>query len=232
MNIISDIIYRWGPVSTSFAVFPSFYTFDAKNEIYEWRGYGSQVGGHAVEIVGWGEEKGVKYWIIKNSWGTEWGDNGYFRMIRGINNCQLEENVITGVPDYFYPLDFSMPKIGIEWSEIAKHIAIKRVINTDRSIPAGGIDPTTGYNRRVMTTKSWVDFSRPVPLEDLPDFNKWIAGTDASLENRTLYQNRINTRKKDIKYGNESMTTIIIILSILMGLLIIVGIVYFMRRSS
>lgn len=225
-------IYRWGPVSTSFTVFPSFYTFDAKNEIYEWRGYGSQVGGHAVEIVGWGEEKGVKYWIIKNSWGTEWGDNGYFRMIRGINNCQLEENVITGVPDYFYPLDFSMPKMGIEWSETPKHIAIKRVINTDRSIPAGGIDPTTGYNRRVMSTMSWVDFSRPVQLEDLPDYNKWVAGTDASLENRTLYQNRINTRKKDIKYGNESMSTIIIILSILMGLLIIVGIVYFMRRSS
>ena len=225
-------IYRWGPVSTSFAVFPSFHTFDAKNEIYEWRGDGPQVGGHAVEIVGWGEENDVKYWIIKNSWGTGWGDGGYFRMIRGSNNCKLEENVITGVPDFFYPLNHSIELKGIEWSETPKTFADRRQVNTDMSKPAGGIDPTTGYTRRVMTTMPWVDFSRPVKLDDLPDYDKWVAGIDASPENRTLYQNSINASNKDIKYGDESMSTVIIILSILMSLLIIVGIVYFMRKNK
>lgn len=37
---------------------------------------------HAVTIVGYGEEKGVKYWLFKNSYGTTWGDKGYMKIIR------------------------------------------------------------------------------------------------------------------------------------------------------
>ena len=77
-------IFAWGPVSTGMTVYSDFYTFNAKNDIYEWDGKSPQVGAHAVEIVGWGEnENGKKYWIIKNSWGKDWGDKGYFKMIRG-----------------------------------------------------------------------------------------------------------------------------------------------------
>ena len=83
-------IYKWGPVSTSFAVYPDFYEFDSKNSIYQSNEQGSQVGGHAVEIIGWGTEKGVDYWIIKNSWGTKWGDNGYFKMLKGANLAAVE----------------------------------------------------------------------------------------------------------------------------------------------
>jgi cathepsin H len=42
---------------------------------------------HAVLAVGYGVENGVPYWLIKNSWGADWGEDGYFKMEMGKNMC-------------------------------------------------------------------------------------------------------------------------------------------------
>ncbi|KAK9101541.1 hypothetical protein Scep_024971 [Stephania cephalantha] len=42
---------------------------------------------HAVLAVGYGVENGVPYWLVKNSWGADWGDHGYFKIEMGKNMC-------------------------------------------------------------------------------------------------------------------------------------------------
>ena len=45
---------------------------------------GSVLGGHAVKLLGWGVENGTKYWLLANSWNTDWGENGWILDIQDI----------------------------------------------------------------------------------------------------------------------------------------------------
>ena len=107
--------------------------------------------------------------------------------------------------------------------EELKKILIRDEIAVDYSITGGGIDPQSGYSRRGIVTKPWLDMERPVPLSEIPDYNNFIAGIDASPKNRYAYQNRSKGRTVDIHYGNEGMyiTFILLILLIIVTMIVL-----------
>ena len=93
-NIMQEI-YENGPVEGSFYVFQDFVTY--KSGIYK-HVTGEHLGGHAIKIIGWGVKNGVKYWQCVNSWNEEWGDKGFFKIIRGTNDCGIENYAYAGLP--------------------------------------------------------------------------------------------------------------------------------------
>lgn len=99
-------IYQRGPISCSVADPQSLidYTYGI---YYDTTGRTSE--DHEISVVGWGEENGVKYWRVRNSWGSHWGEEGFFKVVRGINNIVIEGDCHWGVPKD-------------TWTEGVKHI--------------------------------------------------------------------------------------------------------------
>jgi len=82
-----------GPVEAAFTVYADFLTY--KSGVYQ-HVSGQELGGHAVKILGWGVDKGVKYWIVANSWNEEWGNKGFFNILRGSDECGIESGIVGG----------------------------------------------------------------------------------------------------------------------------------------
>merc|ERR1719261_1041626 len=92
-NDIQNEILKHGPLAVAFTVYADFPTY--KSGVYQ-HVSGGMLGGHAVEMIGWGVENNVPYWWIKNSWNEQWGDQGYFKIKRGNDECGIEDDV-TGI---------------------------------------------------------------------------------------------------------------------------------------
>ncbi|CEM08677.1 unnamed protein product [Vitrella brassicaformis CCMP3155] len=96
-ELMMQELYKNGPITVSIEPTPDF--------MYYHEGVFSEGGevqhtdwikvDHAVLLVGWGLEKGanpLRYWLVQNSWGTNWGLNGYFKIERGRNIIGIESD--------------------------------------------------------------------------------------------------------------------------------------------
>lgn len=92
-----------GPLAVSLQVYDDFLHY--QNGIYHYTGLRDpfnpfELTNHAVLLVGYGTDKksGIKYWIGKNSWGKNWGENGFFRIRRGNDECAIESIAMAATP--------------------------------------------------------------------------------------------------------------------------------------
>jgi len=97
VNDMMADIQAQGPITAQFFVYEDFLTY--QSGVYEHKaGHGRMLGGHAIKILGWGVENGTDYWLVANSWNDEWGAEGFFKIVRGKNNCQIENFALNGGP--------------------------------------------------------------------------------------------------------------------------------------
>eukprot|EP01083_Nonionella_stella_P284187 967311_1 len=85
-----------GPIACGMAVNAAFEAYEGFAIINDPSNATAQM--HAISVVGYGVEAGTKYWIVRNSWGTWWGNNGHFRIIRGTNNLGIESSCSWATP--------------------------------------------------------------------------------------------------------------------------------------
>ncbi|KAM3825202.1 cathepsin K [Vipera latastei] len=79
-------VARIGPVSVGIDASLSSFQFYSRGVYYDENCNPGNIN-HAVLAVGYGTQKGTKHWIVKNSWGEEWGDKGYVLMARNMDNA-------------------------------------------------------------------------------------------------------------------------------------------------
>ncbi|KAM4846717.1 dipeptidyl peptidase 1 [Thomomys bottae] len=92
-----------GPMAVAFEVYNDFLHY--RGGIYHHTGLSDpfnpfELTNHAVLLVGYGRdpETGLDYWIVKNSWGKQWGEEGYFRIRRGTDECAIESIALAATP--------------------------------------------------------------------------------------------------------------------------------------
>lgn len=93
-QVAQAAIIDGGSIVATYEVFEDFFYY--AGGVYK-KTSNVSAGWHAVRVIGWGEDVDAgKYWLVANSWGTWWGEAGFFRIARGTNECSFETNLIAG----------------------------------------------------------------------------------------------------------------------------------------
>jgi len=97
---IKEALIEYGPIPTYIFLYQDFMLY--LGGIYRHR-WGKPIGPHMVTIVGYNDDPG--YWIVKNSWGTDWGENGWFRIEYGQSSIESYSILIKDVYGKF-PINY------------------------------------------------------------------------------------------------------------------------------
>lgn len=213
---IKGELVKSGPVAAGFIVYENFVEgLNGKSggwngtTIYKSVG-GKPIGGHYVVIIGYGTDKKTDehgniidktdYWICRNSWGTEWGLLGYFKIKIGIPECKFEDNVTACTPYLYVRREdenkadgilngkivniFDMEKLNPKLYKYRNHLKINfRVFYTEETIDFikkkvldGSLTPLIEYPKllpdmRYFWVKDILDYDYEIMVDDLENLS-------------------------------------------------------------
>jgi len=136
MRAIQAEIWARGPVACAIQTGgTSFNTYDGRPEVMESLNH-TDATNHVIALVGWGETaEGIPYWIGRNSFGTQWGENGFFKMRRGRNDFDVETWCAWAVPAVPTAPIAPMPSVEVELPVASKLTATTAVAHPALSTP-------------------------------------------------------------------------------------------------
>jgi hypothetical protein len=112
-----------GPLTACFTVYEDFYYYTGGVYVHT---SGSSVGGHCISIVGYNDEG--QYWIAKNSWGTGWGEQGFFQI--GYGQCGIDSEmwaINSAVLSEVYPMPERAPGLAAFGSNLSPSTPFNQV---------------------------------------------------------------------------------------------------------
>ncbi|XP_072338891.1 procathepsin L-like [Scyliorhinus torazame] len=93
---LQKAVKKTGPIAVAIDASGPFRWY--KRGIYKYSRCKNHGVNHAVLVVGYGRERRGKYWLVKNSWGTRWGNGGYIKMAKGVwTNCGITRHAIVPI---------------------------------------------------------------------------------------------------------------------------------------
>lgn len=178
-------IYQNGPIVCSCSTPQGLYDYKGGIFVDE---TGANTFDHECEIVGFGVQDTVKYWHVKNTWGSHYGEKGFFKVIRGINNIAIETNC-----SWAQPID--------NWSE-GKEYMVHRLPVIDKSLELDhprkpylaekNVDPPCRGPKSVFSTGEVVTSPLPHTLFDVSELPKnfdWRSVFDFNYVSASTNQN-------------------------------------------
>ena len=196
-NSVSQIktaVYNDGPVATGFTVLNNFYNYSSGC----YNSDTAEAPNHAILIVGWDDAAcgGAGAWIIKNSWGDDWGQDGYGYVQYGVCNIGYASYTIDYIPSTIF-VDLSSPDGGevlgvgdqhlIQWTtsrETPDSLSILLSIDSGASY-----DYTVASGLIGVSSYDWTVSNLPVKttrIKVIAYFGGEIAGYDASDADFTI----------------------------------------------
>jgi hypothetical protein len=179
VSAIKDALFNYGPLVTTFNVYDDFFAYSGG--IYSYA-KGGLAGGHAVLIIGYDDVN--QCFIVKNSWGTWWGEAGYFR----IAYSQLSSPIYFGRGTLTYYGSLTAPSItvtspssGTSWQAGTS----QPISWTFTGYPGSSVKidllKSGSFNRPIVSSTSISSsYNWPIPADLTPGSDYQVVVTSAS----------------------------------------------------